>query len=269
MRLGYPFPVPLVIDTYNVLHVTGVLPAELAVGSPEELAALIERSRFGREAVRLVCDGVPRGASRVGRIVIEGAGPGRSADAHVAELLERHSAPRRFTVVTSDRAVARHAKSRGADCIRSEEFLGMLAEDARRSAGRRSRSAARRPAVPLSETEVEGWMRLFEITAEQAAIEAADAPRAPPSESRDRPVGRKAGRADGPATRLDALLGDLGDGTRGLDDPLAILDAAAGGRSVEEILGQIGRIDDATLETLMARHEPRTTKGARRAENDP
>ena len=41
---------PLIIDTYNALHVTGVLPGELAVGSPEELARLIEQSRFAREA---------------------------------------------------------------------------------------------------------------------------------------------------------------------------------------------------------------------------
>ena len=38
---AYPARVPLVIDTYNVLHVTGVLPPELAVGEPEALARLI------------------------------------------------------------------------------------------------------------------------------------------------------------------------------------------------------------------------------------
>ena len=65
-------------------------------------ARLIEASRFAAEAVWLVCDGVPRGASRVGRIVIEGAGPRRKADDHIADIVGRSSAPRRVMVVTSE-----------------------------------------------------------------------------------------------------------------------------------------------------------------------
>ena len=140
---------PLVIDTYNALHVTGVLPAELAVGEPEELARLIAASRFSAEAVWLVCDGVPRGAMRVGRIVIEGAGPRRKADDHIAEIVERSSAPRRVTVVTSDRALGKRVRGRGAEVVRSEAFLEMLAEDAGRSRPRRRVAGDPRRSVPL------------------------------------------------------------------------------------------------------------------------
>ena len=35
----------LLVDACNVLHVTGVLPPEMAVGEPAELAQLIQRSR--------------------------------------------------------------------------------------------------------------------------------------------------------------------------------------------------------------------------------
>ena len=237
---------PIIIDTYNVLHVTGVLPPELAVGEPEALARLIAASRFGSEAVWLVCDGVPRGATRVGRIVIEGAGPGKSADDHIAAFLDRSTAPRRVTVVTSDRAVARKARSRGAECVKSEEFLALLAGDASRVRRPRGHTPAPSPrrSVPLSDREVAGWMRLFEITAEHAAIEAAPAPPRSPTRT----------RTD------DAALERYLEATKDLADPLAILDGKAGGR----LLDALGEIDDASLERLMKEHEPAVLKdGAR------
>lgn len=245
---------PLIIDTYNVLHVTGVLPPELAVGEPEALARLVATSRYGSEAVWLVCDGVPRGASHVGRILIEGAGPGRSADDHIMRFLDRSSAPRRVTVVTSDRAIARHAKTRGADAIRSEDFLAQLADDARRARPRRPKAPDPRRSVPLGEREVTGWMRLFGITAEQAAITGA-APLPRRDESNPTETSRPArSRSD------DAALERYLEATKDLADPLAILD----GRGGTELLSSLGAIDDAMLEDLMRKHEPPVLKDGER-----
>lgn len=244
---------PLIIDTYNVLHVTGVLPGELAVGSPEELARLIERSRFEREAVWLMCDGVPRGAARVGRIVIEGSGPGRTADEHIADFLARSTAPRRITVVTSDRAIVRSARARGAEVIASDAFLAMLADDARRKSSSRTKTTAAadpRRSVPLGEREITGWMRLFEITAEQAAIESS-APLGTP---------RKEASPRVHSASSDAALEQYLEATKGLADPLSILD----GRSGADLLSSLGAIDDAALEAMMKAHEPPVLKdGAR------
>ena len=247
---------PIIIDTYNALHVTGVLPPELAVGEPEALAQLIAASRFGSEAVWLICDGVPRGASRVGRIVIEGAGPGKSADDHIAAFLDRSSAPRRLTVVTSDRAIQRKARSRGAEWVKSEDFLAMLAEDARRM--KPAKPGARKPdprrSVPLDDREVAGWMTFFGITAEQAAIEGAASPPARPRQDRDAAPARRRARTD------DAALERYLEATKDLADPLAILDGKAGG----QLLAALGEIDDAALEQLMKEHEPPVLKdGAR------
>ena len=245
--------VPIIIDTYNALHVTGVLPPELAVGEPEALAQLIAASRFGSEAVWLICDGVPRGASRVGRIVIEGAGPGKSADDHIAAFLDRSSAPRRLTVVTSDRAIQRKARSRGAEWVKSEDFLAMLADDARRK--KPAKPAARKPdprrSVPLNGREVAGWMTLFEISAEQSAIQAAPSlPKQPSTSTRapSRP------RSD------DAALERYLLATKDLADPLSILDRKEG----SHLLEALGELDDDAIERLMKEHEPPVLKdGAR------
>jgi hypothetical protein len=247
--------VPIIIDTYNALHVTGVLPPELAVGEPEGLARLIAASRFGSEAVWLICEGVPRGANGVGLIVIEGAGPGRSADDHIAAFLDRSSAPRRLTVVTSDRAIQRKAKSRGAEFVKSETFLAMLAEDARRARPAKpgARKADPRRSVPLNEREVAGWMSLFEINAEQAAVQGA------PSLAK-RAGGAAASRSPSRPRSDDAALERYLAATRDLADPLSILDRKEGA----QLLDALGELDDAALERLMQEHEPPVLKdGAR------
>ena len=270
---------PLVIDTYNVLHVTGVLPGELAVGEPEGLARLIEASRFAAEAVWLVCDGVPRGASRVGRIVIEGAGPRRKADDHIADIVGRSSAPRRVMVVTSDRELSRRVRGRGADVVRSEEFLAMLAEDARRARPRRKAPPDPRRSVPLDDREVAGWMAVFRITAEQAAIAGAS-PRGgtaggaasaaghskavgePSAAGEPNAAGEPPVPAPAPVRRpsSDAALQRFLEATRDLDDPLSILDQRAG----DGLLAALGAIDDDALDALMKQHEPPVLKdGAR------
>lgn len=241
---------PLVIDTYNVLHVTGVLPGELAVGEPEGLAKLIASSRFGAEAVWLVCDGVPRGASRVGRIVIEGAGARRNADDHIADIVGRSSAPRRVTVVTSDRELSRRVRARGAEVIKSEDFLTTLAADARRARPARAIPVDPRRSVPLNEREVAGWMEVFRITSEQAAIEAS--PALPARAPKELPARR--------ATHDDAALERFLEATKDMADPLAILD----GRKGNDLLDALGALDDAALDELMKSHEPPVLKdGAR------
>ncbi len=288
---------PLIIDTYNVLHVEGVLPAHLAGLDVDGLARLVERSRHGAEAVWLVCDGSSQRARRLGRVVVEPAGPGRSADDHIADWLAAHSAPRRVTVVTSDRAVARRARARGASCVSSEEFLAMLVADEPKAAARaRARTAAQsdpRRLVPLSEREVAGWMRLFGISAELAAVEAAGGGQPAGGDADDRTRSAPSGdRADGPPAPRSATAGrrgraspptgsrtpvldedaiarflsDFGPGEdarrteRGRErDPLAALD----GRDDHGLLAALGALDGAELDRLMREHEPSAMMAAK------
>ncbi len=49
---------PLVVDAYNVLHVTGVLPPEIAGLDLNGLADLIEASGLAKDEVWIVCDGM-------------------------------------------------------------------------------------------------------------------------------------------------------------------------------------------------------------------
>lgn len=245
-------PVPIVIDTYNVTETTGVLPPEIAGIDAEGLARLIATSRFRSEAVLLVCDGRPRGAARVGRIVIEGSGQHRNADERIAEIVRGHSAPRSLTVVSSDREVARTARARGAATWTSAEFLGFLADDWGRGRPKRPAPPDPRRSVPLSDGETAAWMRIFAVSEDLAAIERSGPSRGPRSPASP-PAARRTGGGD-------AVLERFIERTKGLADPLSVFETADG----DALLAELAALDAAAIDELMRRHEPSETKDGTR-----
>jgi hypothetical protein len=190
----------LLIDVYNVLHVTGILPPDIAGLEVGDLAKLIRGSRYAREEVILVCDGTGGGAAnfgidrkrnaggsgvkrnrrgregRKGTAAVVYAGPGMEADSIMEMMLRgggrfgNASAGRygKSTVVSSDRRVRFAAKKANARSLASEEFLQQLVDDHRRPVAGHMRSspgADDRPAfarnTPLDQYTVEEWMREF------------------------------------------------------------------------------------------------------------
>ena len=157
----------VIIDAYNVLHRTGVLPPSLAGPDLKELCGLIARSRYAARSPLLVCDGGPAGdpdpaSDRSFRVAHQGvevlyAGKGIEADDAIERLVLAHSAPKRLTVVSSDRRVQRVGKRRRARVLDSDAFLAHLAADA----GKRPAKLPPYPKTPLEHDEVDGWMREF------------------------------------------------------------------------------------------------------------
>ncbi|MBU3728229.1 MAG: NYN domain-containing protein, partial [Phycisphaerales bacterium] len=137
----------------NILHVTGVLPPELAGPDERGLVDMIRRSRWRGERIWIVCDGGRRASSSQFHdgAVLHHAGPGSDADTVIAKLIETCSHCSSLIVVTSDRRVAAHARRRHCRTMRSEEFLEMLARDCTgtpsRGAGTSTRRATAAPAA--------------------------------------------------------------------------------------------------------------------------
>ncbi len=155
----------LLVDAYNVLHVTGVLPPELAGLEAPDLADLIAASRWGRHQVVVMCDGTkPRNvrAAERGQVRVSYAGGGASADAAIERMLNESTHPRRITVVSNDREVQRSARRRGARVLGAEAFLRQLAQDAA-AAPRGTRAVAKRDPGPLTARQVDAWLRYFGI----------------------------------------------------------------------------------------------------------
>ncbi len=153
---------PLLVDTLNVLHVTGVLPPELAGPEPANLAAWIERSRYRRQKVSLVCDG-QRPSRQVfshGSFVTLIWTGSQTADDRIAALLESSSHPRQHIVVSSDHAVKKTAARRGAKVLSSAAFLEHLVSDLRRN----PRAHTPNRNVKLDNESVAKWLETFGLS---------------------------------------------------------------------------------------------------------
>ncbi len=179
---------PLIIDTFNVLHMTGVLPPDLSGMDIEELRGVISLSRFRNQTITLVCDGVqPLELRRqpdddqqraLTNISMIWSGTDTDADTLIEILVAQNSAPRRLTVITSDRRLTRVIRKRRVRIMTSESFLSRLSHDFRnnveRSSSNRNTLAARPPhayEVPLHADSVRWWLDYLNIDPDHPVIE--------------------------------------------------------------------------------------------------
>ncbi len=209
---------PLLLDTYNILHVVGVLPPEIAGIDTNGLARLLESSRWASQGCWLICDGTVKPGTQEGGggVQIRFAGPGRTADEAIAQLVEKSSAPRSITVVSSDREVQRHARTRKCRVIDASEFLARLSEDVGRGPAARPSPAA--PSTPLTGKAVRDWIRSFGVD-DELNVQSSSPPK-PPKAPRKTPVDPPTPDQDPPANPSNLMDAE------GIDDvDLRSLDA--------------------------------------------
>ncbi len=146
----------VLIDGHNLM---GRTPGLSLADEERSRAVLVERlaawASGRREPVLAVFDGNRAGgahAERVGALGVVYAPAGRSADDEILRRLERGN-PRTVTVVTSDRGLARAARSRGARVLTCEQLLERMASRARGRPG---------PEPAAAPDEVEYWLRKFQ-----------------------------------------------------------------------------------------------------------
>jgi predicted RNA-binding protein with PIN domain len=164
----------IIVDTYNLLNVEGVLPAHLAGPDLVELVALIGRSRHAGDRVMLVCDGhmsksvtsrTTNGREpvqvRFGAVEIVFSGAGTEADDVIEALLAHHSGSNSLIMVSSDRRLTRAAKKVGAQPMSSAAFLRRLALDADRPDRPSIPEFARK--TPLDRASLAYWMAEFDL----------------------------------------------------------------------------------------------------------
>lgn len=186
----------LIVDTYNVLHITGVLPPHLAGPDVEQLAELVGLSRYRKGKTLLVCDGAPAGDAPPGdsavrawekdsaRLRIVYAGAGVEADDLIETLVHRFGGQRTITVVSSDRRLRRNSNTWKCKHLSGEEWLHQLAFD--NEHGRHASRAIKRPRfatdLPLTPSVAELWMRemgVAEVVEEAAPVRQKPAAKSP------------------------------------------------------------------------------------------
>lgn len=173
---------PLLIDGYNLLHVSGVFGTGTALTelhrSREALLAFLASSigPAERKKTTIVFDaagappGLPDTFAYEGITVRFARDPG-NADAMLEALIEVHKSPRTLTVVSGDHRVQRAARRRRAKAIDSDRWWADLCAERRQ---RGAQTPTQKPSVVnLTEGEVDYWVRQF------ADASSEDAPQSP------------------------------------------------------------------------------------------
>jgi predicted RNA-binding protein with PIN domain len=158
----------LLIDGYNLLHVTGLVgrAGSGLQGSREALLRFLGAAVDGaeRSETTIVFDaaeappGLPRTTTHEG-MTVRYASDYEDADALIEELIAASHAPRALTVVSSDHRIQRAAHRRRAPFVDSDAWFA----DAVRRRGRMRIGAppAAQREVALTPDEVSYWLREF------------------------------------------------------------------------------------------------------------
>jgi predicted RNA-binding protein with PIN domain len=127
----------LLIDGYNLLHVTGIFGGAGAgtelhrsrMALLDFLAASLNERELKQTTIVFDAAGAPPGLPRTfthDGMSVHFARRHSNADEMIEELLDQYSAPRELVVVSSDHGVQRSARRRGATCMDSELWYSEL-----------------------------------------------------------------------------------------------------------------------------------------------
>jgi len=153
----------VIIDGHNLLHSIVKISEEAGSISDVQLCRIIGRYlKLMGEKGELVFDGTgPRdksGFDNISNLEVFFAGFGSDADTVIEDKIKASTAPRRLTVVSSDRRLRDAARARKATAVKSEVFWSNLRKQLRRKKTFKEPTAKRRG---LSESETKQWLEFF------------------------------------------------------------------------------------------------------------
>ena len=98
------------------------------------------------------------GFDGIGNLEVFFAGSGTDADTVIEDKITANSAPKRLTIVSSDRRLRKAARARKATSIKSEVFWNNMQKQLSRKQMAKEPAAKRRG---LSESETRQWLEIF------------------------------------------------------------------------------------------------------------
>lgn len=161
----------LLIDGYNLLHVTGLVGRGRAAGTLQHsreallrfLGASLDADQLTRTTIVFDAAEAPPGLPRVvdshGMTVRYAAGY-PDADTLIEELIEADHVPRSLLVVSSDRRIQRAARRRRAGIVNSDVWYAEVHRN-RQAGGASASDAPVKPTGKPSAAEVEYWVKKF------------------------------------------------------------------------------------------------------------
>jgi hypothetical protein len=155
-----------IVDGNNLLWAIHERFEEREIATEVELCRVLSRYfvRMAEEG-QVVFDGVgpaDKGAfENIANLEVVFAGFHNDSDSIIEKKIRADTAPRRLTVVSSDRRLRKAAATRKATAVKSEEFWQKVREELQRKKPQRKEPQAKKEG--LTEGETEQWMDLFGI----------------------------------------------------------------------------------------------------------
>jgi len=155
---------PVIIDGTNLLWALHEAFEERTITTEMQLCGVLERYfASSEEAGEVVFDGAgpPDQSAFAGRGNLEVVFSGFQTDADtvIEEKIKANTAPRRLTVVSSDRRLRQAAAARKATAVKSERFWEQVQKELTRPKPAEKEPQEKREG--LTESETEKWMDLF------------------------------------------------------------------------------------------------------------
>jgi len=156
----------VIIDGYNLLH--SIQKAGQDFGSISDVRLCHILGRFLKltgEKGEIIFDGTgPPDKSRfdnISNLEVFFAGLGTDADSVIEDKIKASTAPKRLTIVSSDRRLRGAARARKATDVKADVFWANLRKQLSQSRKIRKEPMAKRRG--LSESETEQWLKIFGI----------------------------------------------------------------------------------------------------------
>jgi uncharacterized protein len=161
-----------IIDGYNLLNVVGIIGRGIGPGGLERarlallnfLAESLEKQDVLKTIVVFDSREAPWGLPRTVRhkgLTVQYASKYPDADCLIEELIQKDSAPRQLTVVSSDHRLQRAAKRRRARAVDSDIWYAEILRARRERQQCGSQETIAQPPVPLLPEDVDYWLEQF------------------------------------------------------------------------------------------------------------
>ena len=153
----------VIIDGHNLLHSIHKAEEDSESISDVGLCRIVGRYlTLTSETGEIIFDGTgPRdksGFDNISNLEVFFAGLGTDTDTVIEGKITANTAPRRLTIVSSDRRLRRAARTRKATSVKSEVFWNNVQKQLSRKRAAREPAAKRRG---LSESETKQWLQVF------------------------------------------------------------------------------------------------------------
>jgi len=156
---------PVIIDGYNLLHSIQKTSEDSESITDVQLCWIVGRYLgLTNEKGEIVFDGTgPPDKSRfdnISNLEVFFAGLATDADTVIEDKIKANTAPKRLTVVSSDRRLRDAARARRATAVKSQVFWDNVQKQLRRKRTIKEPPAKRRG---LTESETRQWLKFFDL----------------------------------------------------------------------------------------------------------